>query len=172
VRTPAKFEISAGYTYRNYSPDPKTSFAMNGAYISVDYNIFTWLGAAGEGVAVGRISGAQNLGTAQRWGVITGMAGPQFYPMRHRKFTPFGHVLVGNGYYVLTAPAFAGFPSKTTTSSGFAYEVGGGFDLRIKRHWSIRLGEGDWGETSFFGGNPHQESYRISAGVVYLRGEK
>ena len=171
-RIPAEVEISAGYAFRRYSPTPSTGFGMNGGYISVDYNVFSWLGAAAEGLAVGRISGSQSLGTYEKWGIVAGLGGAQFYPLRHRKVTPFGKVMVGEGYYVLTSPAFADFPAKTTTSTGFIYEVGGGFDLRIKRHWSIRIIEGDYGSTAFLGGTPRQLSYRISAGVVYLRGEK
>jgi hypothetical protein len=171
-RIPAEFEISGGYVYRKYSPTPSTSFGMNGGYVSVDYNVFSWLGAVAEGLAVGRISGTQSLGTYQKWGIAAGLGGAQFYPLRHRKVTPFGHALVGEGYYVLSSPAFADFPSKTTTSTGMIYEVGGGFDLRIKRHWSIRLAEADYGSTAFLGGTPRQLSYRVSAGVVFLHGQK
>jgi hypothetical protein len=171
-RVPAQWEFSGGYVYRPYSPNANTTLKMNGAYVSADYNVFSWLGATVEGLGVLRKQGDQSVGTAQTLGILTALAGPQIYPLRHRKVSLFGHVLIGEGYYQLTAPAFGGFPSKRNTSSGFAYEAGMGLDVRIKSHWSIRLVEGDFGETSFNVGEPRQEGYRISGGIVYLRGQK
>ena len=171
-RIPAKFEFSLGYVYRPFSPTANQTLKMNGGYASADYNIFTWLGVTAEGLGVVRKQGEANLGTSQTLSVFTGLIGPQFYPMRHRKVTLLGHAMVGEGYYNLWAPAFGGFPAKRTTSTGFAYEVGMGLDVRIKSHWAIRLIEGDFGETSFSVGDPKQEGYRISAGITYLRGQK
>ena len=147
---------------------------LNGGYLSVDYNLFSWVGIAAEGSAAVRNEGAQSLGTSQTLTIFTGLVGPQIYPLRHRKLTVFTHILLGDGYYYTKAPAFGGFSANITTKSGFAWEVGGGMDVRIKKHWSIRLIEGDYGETSFSlpSANPHQVGYRLSAGIVYLIGEK
>jgi len=171
-RVPAEIEIAGGYSYRNYSPTANSSYKLNGGFISADYNIFTWLGAAVQAVGDGRRQGTPAAGDQQTLGIATFLAGPQIYPMRHRKLTIETHILIGEGYYGLTAPAAKGNPGKTTTTSGFAYEVGAGLDVRIKRHWSIRLGEGDYGATSFHVGNTHQATYRFAAGVVYLIGRK
>ena len=147
---------------------------LNGGFLSVDYNLFSWVGIAAEGSAAVRKEGAQSLGTAQTLTIFTGLVGPQAYPLRHRRLTVFMHILLGDGYYYTKAPAFGGFSANVTTESGFAWEVGGGMDVRIKKHWSIRLVQGDYGETSFSlpSANPHQVGYRLSAGVVYLIGEK
>lgn len=172
-RIPAQFELSGGYTYRAYEPNAATTLKLNGAYISGEYNVFSWVGVAVEGVASGRKEGVGSLGTSQTLGIFAAMAGPQFYPLRHRKFTLYGHILAGEGFYALSTPAFGGFPSKLTTSNSMTFEAGVGVDLRIKRHWSLRLAEGDYGQTSFNqGGNPQQDTYRFSTGVVYLIGQK
>lgn len=174
TRATPTLEISGGYSYRAYSPTPSTTTKLNGGYVSVDYNLFSWVGIAAEGSAAVKKEGAQSLGTAQTLTIFTGLAGPQIYPLRHRKLTVFTHILLGDGYYYTKAPAFGGFSTNITTKSGFAWEVGGGMDVRIKKHWSIRLIEGDYGETSFSlpSANPHQVGYRISAGIVYLIGGK
>lgn len=174
TRATPVLEISGGYSYRAYSPTASTTFKLNGGYVSGDYNIFSWIGVAGEGMAAVRKQGAGTLGTSQTLTIFTGLAGPQVYPLRHRKLTLFTHFLVGEGYYYLRAPAFGGFSTRVTTSNGFAWEGGAGLDVRIKSHWSIRLAEGDYGETSFYvtQANPHQVGYRLSAGIVYLRGQK
>ncbi len=174
ARATPTLEISGGYSYRAYSPTPSTTMKLNGGYASVDYNIFSRLGITAEVSAAVRKEGAQSLGTAQTLSIFTGLVGPQIYPLRHRKLTLFTHILVGDGYYYAKAPAFGGFSANVTTKSGFAWEVGGGLDVRIKKHWSIRLVQGDYGETSFSlpSANPHQVGYRLSAGIVYLLGEK
>ena len=170
--TPAKFELSGGYSYRGYEPNASTTFKLNGAYLSGEYNILSWVGVAVEGSATGRRQGVSALGTSQTFGIFTVMAGPQFYPLRHRRFTLFGHILAGEGFYALSAPAFGGYPSKLTTGNSTTFEAGAGVDLRVTKHWAIRLGEGDYGETGFNQGNPHQVTYRISTGFVYLLGQK
>ncbi|MGH9574794.1 MAG: hypothetical protein ACRD40_14855 [Candidatus Acidiferrales bacterium] len=174
TRTTPMLEVSGGYSYRAYSPTPSTTVKLNGGFASVDYNLLSWVGIAAEGSATVRKEGAQSLGTSQTLTIFTGLVGPQIYPLRHRKLTVFTHILIGDGYYYTKAPAFGGFSANVTTNSGFAWEVGGGMDVRIKKHWSIRLIEGDYGETSFSvaGANAHQVGYRISAGIVYLIGEK
>lgn len=174
TRATPTLEISGGYSYRAYSPTPSTTMKLNGGFVSVDYNLLSWVGIAAEGSATVRKEGAQSLGTSQTLTIFTGLVGPQIYPLRHRKLTVFTHILMGDGYYYTKAPAFGGFSANVTTNSGFAWEVGGGMDVRIKKHWSIRLIEGDYGETSFSlaSANSHQVGYRISAGVVYLIGER
>lgn len=174
MRATPLLEISGGYSYRAYSPTASTTFKLNGGYLSADYNIFSWIGVAGEGMAVVRKQGAGALGTSQTLSIFSGLAGPQVYPLRHRRMTLFTHFLVGEGYYYLRAPAFGGFSTRVTTANGFSWEGGAGLDVRIKSHWSIRLIEGDYGETSFSvaNANSHQVGYRLSAGIVYLRGQK
>jgi hypothetical protein len=172
VHTPAKIEASFGYTLRTYS-GPLGSVRMNGAYISGDYNIFRWLGATGEALAVQRDVGDESIGTKQSYSIATAMAGPQFYPLFHHKLTPFGHVMAGIGGLHFTAPAYGGFGAQDVTSSALAYEAGVGVDLRIKQHWAARLVEVDYGATKFYGGRGgNQGSTRFSFGVVYLIAQK
>jgi hypothetical protein len=172
LRTPAKMEFSAGYSYRAFSPDASTTLPTDGGFVSAEYNVLSWIGAEVEATGVIRKQGTANLGTSQTLTLFSGMGGPRIYPLRHRKFSLFGHVLVGEGYYRLTSPAFGGFPAKVVSTTGFTFEAGAGVELRIKAHWSILLGEGDYGETSFSLTNAHQTSYRVSGGVTYLWGQK
>lgn len=169
---PARFELSGGYSYRAYSPNATTTLKLNGAYASGEYNIFSWVGVVVEGTATARKQGVTSLGTSETLGIFSVLAGPQFYPIRHRKFTLFGHFLAGEGFYALSTPAYGGFPSKVTTSMSSTFEAGIGLDFRATKRWEIRLAEGDYGQTSFSTGNPHQDNYRVAAGVVYLIGQK
>src|SRR5690348_1140487 len=165
AREAAAWEISAGFALRDYST-PGLNLKMDGGYFSVNYNILSWLGVEGEGLAVFKQQGKQSLGTREKWALVTGMAGPKVYPFHHHKVTPFAHFLIGMGYYDLSVPAFGGFPSSKSTSTAMAYEIGGGLDLRIKRHWAVRLVQAGFDQTAFYGGNPKQGGYRFSTGIV------
>ena len=171
THTPAKFEVSFGYTLRTYS-GPLGSVRMNGGYVSGTYNKFRWLGATGEALVVARSVGDQSLGTQQNYTVAAVMGGPQFYPVLHHKLTPFGHLLVGVGGLHFDAPSYAGFGGPDVRSTGLSYEAGVGVDLRVKQHWAVRLIEVDYGQTKFYGSGSGQGSTRFSIGAVYLIGQK
>ena len=174
-RVPAKMEFSGGFVYRSYSPNSSTNVHLNGGYVSAEYNIYSRLGAVVEGTAAVLHEGSQAATDEKRLAIFSGLAGAQVYPFRHRKITPFGHVLVGEGYYNLYAPPCCGFGSRTIASTGLTYEFGGGLDWRINPHWAIRVIEGDYMISKFYGsqiGNPKQSGYRVSFGIVYLWGKK
>jgi len=171
VHTPAKIELSFGYTFRKYD-GPLGNIGMNGGYVSGTYNKFRWLGVTGQALVVARSVGSQSAGTLQNYTVATVMGGPQFYPVLHHKLTPFGHVLVGAGGLHFYAPSYAGFGGPDVRSTGLSYEAGVGVDMRIKPRWSVRLIEVDYGQTKFYSGGSGQGSTRFSAGAVYLIGHK
>ena len=70
---------------------------------------------------------------------------------------------------------YGGFGSSTTTYFSHAWEGGGGLDVHIKPHWSVR-GMLDYGSTHFHAGSSSgttgQGSYRVAVGIVYYIGER
>ena len=124
----------------------------------------------GPGLAGGLIAGAVIGGiasSAYAYGPGYGYYGGPGYGY----YGGYGPAYYGGGY----APAYGGFQSKTIATTGMNYEFGGGFDWRIKPHWSVRLIEADYMISSFKASSlsdPRQTGFRISAGIVYLRGQK
>jgi hypothetical protein len=171
VHTPAKIELSFGYTFRTYD-GPLGNVGMSGGYVSGTYNKFRWLGVTGEALVVARREGDQSVGTEQNYTLATVMGGPQFYPLRHHKLTPFANILVGGGGLHFYGPSYAGFGGPDVRSSALAYEAGAGVDLRIKAHWSVRLIQVDYGKTKFYSSGSGQGSTRFAIGAVYLIGQK
>ena len=169
IPTP-KAELSAGYTLHRYDVSSGPKLSMNGWYGSGEYNVFRhWLGVAAE------LSGAyKDEGVNGDTSLYTLMVGPQIYPFRHHKVTPFVHVLFGEGYVRISFPAYAGFPAFTRSDTSRAWQGGGGLDLDRWEHWGVRLIQIDYGSTNFFSTPSYtgQTNIRASVGLTYRWGEK
>jgi hypothetical protein len=166
-----KYELSGGWAFRTYYAPSLTTLGTNGWYASLDYNKFTWLGFVAEGVGTGYTQGLLNGQTK----IYTFQAGPQLYPLRHRKLTPFGHFLYGVGYYRLSVAAYGGFAANTITYVVGSWQAGGGLDLALRQQWAVRLIQFDYMTANFY---PNTAAYtnrgllRFSTGVVYHFGKR
>jgi hypothetical protein len=163
-----KYEVSvAGSYYSFYSPSSRT-LGMLGWNGTVQYNYRRWLGLVGEGFGE-----YYNQGINGKTSIYSGLGGAQVYPFGHRKATLFGKVLVGEGRYRIAFPAFGGFGFSAVDRSTIVYELGGGLDYNLKKHWSIRMVQADYDKADFFtGSDANRASYRISFGAVYRFGQR
>jgi hypothetical protein len=169
-RTPV-LEVGGGYQFRSFDQPFASRLNENGGFFTADFNINRWLGAATELDAT-RIDQGVN-GTWNDYGF---MFGPQIYPVGHHRLTPFAHVLFGASHVHVFLPATSTQPSATITDTAFSFEGGGGLDWYFARHVGIRLAEFDYERQYFFGGggpgNPVQNNFKFSAGVVFRIGER
>ena len=164
-----KVEFSGGFTYRQYYVATSTNIGMNGWYASGDYNLYRWLGVEGEVLGVGKNQGII-IGDTH---IYTFMGGLRITPLGHRKLTPYGHVLYGEGYYRNTTQPLGGHNGRTVTNTVSVWEAGGGLDYNLGRHLGIRLVEADFGGGKFLNnGYSSQSSRRVSFGIVLRFGEK
>jgi hypothetical protein len=166
-----KIDLSAGYSFRLFSPTSGAYRGTNGWYASGNYNIFKrWLGV--EIDAEGTYGTHGTYGTTQIYNLLVG---PRFYPFGHHKLTTFAHALLGEGYYRNATPANAGYPNNVESTYAPSWEVGAGFDLALKEHWGVRLIELDAGQTRFSVPGTlsvTQGDYRASVGLTYRFGQK
>lgn len=160
----SKTEVSGGFALNHYyEPGSGGTLNLIGGYGDIEHNIIQrWLGA--EIQAAG---GYRNQGVPGTLGIYTIMAGPVFYPLGHRKFTVFGHILAGEGFYRDSIKASVGFPAQVDTHTSLAWTVGAGLDMKLSRHLGVRLAQFDYAQTKFFGGTVHESSTRIAIGIVY-----
>jgi hypothetical protein len=167
-----KYELSAGFAHRSFYTTGLPKIGMYGAYGSFAYNWKRWLGFEGEIQAVYKTINVTNGGT-EKPSVYTALVGPQIYPFKHHKLSPFGHFLYGEGYYREAIGSYSGFPSTVNTYFSRSWEGGGGLDVHLWPKWSVRAGF-DYGSTSFGsgGGSGSQGGYRISIGMVRYFGER
>jgi len=167
-----KYEISVGYDHRSYGPAGSPRIGMSGWVGSFDYDWKRWLGFEGE--LQGVYATQRPLqGGVEKPSLYTVMGGPQIFPFRHHKISPFGHILYGEGYYQISVGPYGGVGSKTSSYFSHALEGGGGIDVKFKENWAIR-GMFDYGTTRFYAssGTSSDSSYRISVGLVYYLGRK
>jgi hypothetical protein len=174
-----KYELAGGYAFRTYySPFESSTMHLNGWFASLDYNRFTWLGFTGEAVGTGiNQSGINNIngGLYGNTTVYTFLVGPQVYPFRHHKVTPFGHFLIGLGFYRNVTSSYGGFPGGNHDSLVRAWEAGGGLDLALREHWTIRLIQVDTTSANFFSNTStyaNRSLIRFSVGVSYHFGKR
>ncbi|HWF38400.1 MAG TPA: hypothetical protein VG322_07770 [Candidatus Acidoferrales bacterium] len=163
----APYELSAGYSFRIFTQPTSARIGMNGGYGSFDYKILSRISADAEFSAAFRGQGING-----DLSIYSFLVGPQIYPFKHRrKFTPFVHVLLGEGFYRNSYPAYGGFPAAVRTDSSFSWEGGGGLDLTHSPRLAIRVFDIDYAQTKFLG-NLSQANYRLSIGIVYRFGQK
>ena len=94
--------------------------------------------------------------------MYTFLVGPTFRAPSE-KATPYVHVLLGYAHLNNTSGIYS--------SSGFAYEIGGGYDLSLSRNVSFRVAQLDYLgtklEDSTGTGNNTQHNFRFATGLVF-----
>lgn len=166
AQTP-KIEISAGPTFSRYTAPLGYYLDTVGWTGSGDYNLRRWIGAEVE--ASGNYNHKALIGQTSVYRLLVG---PQIFPLRHRKLTPWAHVLFGESYYRDSIPANGGFPSKVNSDVTWAWEGGAGIDLNLKTNWGVRLLQFDYDPTRFLGYKSGQPDYRVSIGFTYRIGKR
>jgi len=191
-----KFELYGDYSYMQFNPTLTglQSRAFNGGGGGVQFNFGKGFGIKGDFQGYGSTSwtttfaapvvtphGVVPAGTFSSSGdMFTYLFGPVF-SIRAKRFDVFGEILFGgsntNGYGNLENAIIAG--GGTIQASGtqhpFTMALGGGLDLSMGKHMSIRLGELDYVLTRYT--NPltdtnNQNNFRYLGGVVFKFGER
>jgi hypothetical protein len=169
AQTTPKIEISADAAFDRFDTPPGYYLDMVGWSASANYAFRRWLSAKAE--ASGDYGHRAYVGATS---VHDLLVGPQFFPFRHHKLTPWGQFLFGEGYYRNTIPAFGGFPTQTNADFSFTWEAGAGLDVNFKHRWALRLIEFEFTSWKFFANQPNQvrqSSYRAGIGIVYRIGK-
>ena len=84
-------------------------------------------------------------------------------PLKRTRLQPFGEVLVGYSHISGSLTQL----QTTSSSNGFAANLGGGLDVHLNQRLSLRLIEADYLVTTFDNGiNNHQNLLRVSTGIV------
>jgi outer membrane immunogenic protein len=101
--------------------------------------------------------------------MTTFMGGLRYRPHFDRgAFKPFAQILLGGAHTSGTVFENQDSPTASTAGTSFAVQVGGGLDLKLKRHLALRLAEVDYMVTKFANGdNDHQNDLRINSGIVF-----
>jgi opacity protein-like surface antigen len=161
---PAKLELYAGYDYIRFNisarvsgQPPSQTFNGNGGGGELIYNVNRWLGVLGD------VSGSWATNSTSQGAAMPYLFGPRL-SLRHGVVTPFVHVLLGG---VLTSSGI----EQIGWQSHFAMTAGGGIDLNVSRHISIRPVQAEYFLTKIPDGlNNRQNNFRFGAGIVFRFG--
>jgi hypothetical protein len=182
-----QMEVFLGYNYVRFNPDLSffPSFNANGGGGQFVYNFNNWIGGVAE-------IGAVTAGSVGRFNidstVLDFVAGPRFTYHNESRFQPFGQVLLGGAYSTASMPLTAAVisggiivpPGSVVTArlhasnNGFALLAGGGLDIRLSEHISVRPIEVDYYLTRLpnllTGDTTNRNNFRYAAGVSFLFG--
>jgi Outer membrane protein beta-barrel domain len=164
---PSRLELYGGYDYVRFNINtnvsgqpPSQTFNGNGGGGELMYNVSNWLGILGD-------TGGYWATSSTRVGVagaaIPYLFGPRV-SFRRRVVTPFVQVLVGG---VATSSGI----EQSGWQSHFAMTAGGGVDVRVSKHFSIRPVQAEYFLTKIPDGlNNRQNNFRFGAGIVFRFG--
>jgi len=159
-----KFDVFAGYSYVRENPSTSgvDGFNLHGGSASIAYNVNHWLSAVAD---FGGYHSNNILGTGVDGTLSTYLFGPRISYHRDSRITPFGQVLFG----VAHIGGSNGLAFSTSNNS-FAMTIGGGVDVKLSHHFSVRPAQVDYLLTrfnEFATGAQSQNNLRVSTGVVF-----
>ena len=179
-----KAELFLGYSYLRSVPTLEAGNRLvwlNGGSASIAFNINRYLGIVAD---VGdytnseiRFQGAYrstvDVNDADG-GVISYLFGPRL-SFRHERITPFVQALFGGARASEVTLAHCTFScTLLPVQNAFAWTAGGGLDVRVHRHFAIRIIQAEYMMTRFqdytTGNIGSQNDVRLSSGLVFSFG--
>jgi hypothetical protein len=158
-----KIDIYAGYSYLRANPSSNTlgGFGLNGGNASLAYHVTPWLSGVAD---FGGYTNSNVFHTGSNGTASTYLFGPRVSFHHIWRVHPFAEALFG------AAHGNANLFGTTQSHNAFAAALGGGFDFRLNRHFSLRPLEVDYLPTRFpeagFG-RQTQDNLRASTGIVF-----
>jgi opacity protein-like surface antigen len=173
--TAPKAEIAFGYSFINVHPEyPKiTSFNLNGGGAAFVYNVTRLIGIKAEFMDYTGGGGAQLRALGYNGNVSGNFFTYEFGPQikKHSgRIQPFGEALFGaahSGVFATINNAINGIQAAGNSNNAFAMELGGGLDIPVAPHISIRPAEVDYLLTEFSNNKAGatQNNFRYMLGV-------
>jgi len=157
---PSKVELYGGYDYVRFNINANVSgqppfqvFNANGGGGELTYNVSRWMGVLGD------LGGYWATNATKQGAAIPYLFGPRLN-FRHGKVTPFAQVLLGG---VVTSSGI----QQIGWQSHFAMTAGGGIDVKLSKHFSLRPVQAEYFQTKIPDGlSNRQNNFRFGAGIV------
>ncbi len=158
-----KAEVFGGYSYVRFNAVGDTHANLNGGSGSVAFYPNDWFGVVADfgGYKLSNIT-VSGTSVSADGSIFSYGFGPRIRFSRER-LTPFAQALFGGAHI---SDITSGTTTLVSSENVFAMTVGGGIDVKMGRHFSIR-GQAEYLLTKFTDGvNNRQNNARISAGIV------
>jgi outer membrane protein OmpA-like peptidoglycan-associated protein len=189
VREPAstpRIDIFLGYSYLRAVPELANGnrlVDLNGGSASIAFNLSRYLALAADfgGYDDSRLRlagpGANPPSTVDSSGTaFTFLGGPRFSFRNRSRITPFAQVLFGAAHAgpVTLSGCTGSSCTPLPAQTAFALTAGGGLDIRLTRHFSLRPIQAEYLMTRFpdptSGAGNTQNDVRLSAGLLFRLG--
>ena len=171
----ASIDIAVTYDALHTNHLTAQEFWMQGGAVEIGARLYRGLGVAArvEGLHAGASSA-----NGEPLSLVTAVFGPRYtFQTRGRRYAIFGEALGGesNGFHSLfsTGSGPVGSVNAGTTSSAnaLAVDIGGGMDVRLNRHFAVRVFRASYLRTQFPNTTTNvQNSLSLSAGLVVRLG--
>jgi hypothetical protein len=145
-----EIDLGLGFSYLRFRSSPFNANTF-GTNTSFTYFASSWIGIDGN-ISTG--FGSQSSSSAMAKSVVYG-AGVRVIQPRERRVRPWAHVLLG-GIHM--------FPQTAFSNNGFAAQLGGGADYRL-RYWLWLRVEGNYVHSHLY--TQGQNNLQIASSVVY-----
>jgi len=180
-----RFELFLGYSYVRAVPALAVGNRvvwLNGGSASIAYNFNRYLGVVAD---VGDYTNSEIQFTGAYkatidvndadGGVLSYLFGPRLSFRQHERFTPFVQALFGGMHASEVTIADCTFSCTLLPEENvFAMTAGGGLDVRVHRHFAVRIIQAEYMMTRFqnydTGTTAMQNDMRLSSGIVFRFG--
>lgn len=146
-----EIDLGFGFSYLRFR---SSQFNANtfGTHTDFTYFLNPWIGVEGN-ISTG--FGSQNSSSAMAKSLVYG-AGFRVTAPHERYVRPWGHFLLG-GICV--------FPQTAFSHNGFAAQLGGGADIRLRYYWLWLRVEGNYIRSQLY--TQGQNNFQVASSVVY-----
>lgn len=166
-RPAGEVDFAVTYTANRANLTTNPSFWMQGGSAELAGQL--WHGLAGVANITGLHTGGGTSGVPLS--IVTDTFGPRYRwsiptKMSRREVSVFGQGLIGeaHGFYSI----FPGRPGASTNALSFALQLGGGVDVALSHHFSLRAVEADWLRTQLPNSTTNvQNDFHIASGIVF-----
>jgi hypothetical protein len=159
---------SLGYSFISLAVPSSSRIGLNGLDAALTIGVIPRLAAR---IDVGYVRSSDVLNSGKTGDVLSYLAGPVFYPVRHRTRTVFVQGLLG-GARVTGAVPVTGGGFLSGYVNRFAWAIGTGVEYRVSESIGFRIGA-DYLHTAYFQSATiitGQSDLRITGSLVYYFG--
>jgi hypothetical protein len=138
-------------------------FWMQGGGVELHGQFWRGLGAVAD---VTGFHAAKLASSTVGLDLVTAAFGPRYsWLLPHSRFVFFGQMLAGEANGLNST--FPGAGSATSTADGLALQVGGGMNVKLKRHIALRAFQADWLRTQLPNSTTNvQNNLRVGGGII------
>jgi len=140
----SKVEVFGGYQFSHFGDDFSPVSSANGWDTSLTYKFNRMFGVTADFTGAYHTISAASFDTTADVPVrfYTYTFGPVATFNVKGKVKPFVHVLIGGAH--LSASTTIDGAKQTATANGFTEMLGGGIDVKVNKHFALRLIQADW----------------------------